>query len=297
MPQSNNKTGETALPILMGASTLATEHRLAQLHVLIGIFGCTISYFLVAADMLPLIMPGWLYLSGLFFFLIYAVIYLAWSPYRKYDLRVTAGILTILDMATATLIILNTGGLLSTFWGLWAAVVLAFIIRFQFSWRNGVIVFLLFCLTMLAAALSMPEVSGLGISLHGAIVGIAFSLMAIILTGYILVHREREAIRLGMKLESEAIHRLVNTVQHEVNNPLTVASGNLMLLHGDSSKEDRDAKLQKIEIALERIGMAIEQLRELEEERIVSGIGVVERYPLREERTSTNQNSSSTDST
>lgn len=294
MPQSNKETGETNLPIFMGASRLETEHRLARLHVLIGILGFTISYFMVAGNMLPLIMPGWLYLFGLFFFLIYAVIYLVWSPYRKYDIRVTAGILTILDLATATLIILNTGGLLSTFWGLWAAVVLTFIIRFQFSWKNRIAVFLLLCLTVLVAALSMSDQV---ISVHGAIVGIVFSLMAIILTGHILVHRELEAIKLGMKHENEAIHRLVNTVQHEVNNPLTVASGNLMLLNADSSEEERDSKLEMIGIALEQIKKAIEQLRELEEVRIVSGIGLVERYPLREERTSINQNNSSTGST
>ena len=150
--------------------------------------------------------------------------------------------------------------------------------------------FLVLCLTLLVAALSMPDPE---ISMHGAIVGIAFSLMAIILTGYILVHREREAIRLGMKQESEAIRRLVNTVQHEVNNPLTVASVYLTLLQDDSPDEDLDSKLEKIETALEQIGTAIEQLRELEKVRIVSGAGLIERYPLREERASINRNNSS----
>ncbi|MCK4772748.1 MAG: hypothetical protein KAT18_07490 [Candidatus Latescibacteria bacterium] len=274
---------ETRLGPYLRANAIETEHQLAIIHVVIGILGCAVSVFLVWKDLLPLLVPGWFYLSGLFFFLVYATVYIIWAPYRKYSLWITAGVITLLDLSIATLIILNTGGLGSTFWGLWAAVALTYIIRFRFGWIEGIVTLLLLSGTFVLAGNMAAESD---IPSHGAIVGVVFSLIAILSSGYILVSRERKAVRQGMMAECETIHRIVNTVQHEVNNPLTVASGNLQLLKAETTEETFMSRMDKIEEALARIGTAVEQLSELQEDHAITGEGLVERYPLREEQKS-----------
>ena len=280
MTHSINEFEKTRLAPYLRSSMVETEHRLAKVHVIIGVLGCAVSVYLVLQDMLPLIMPGWLYLSGLFLFLVYATVYYIWAPYRTHSPYLTAGIITFLDLLVATLIILNTGGLESTFWGLWAAVALTYIIRFRFGWTEGIILVLLLAGTIILGATLVGQFS---LPAHGAIVGTAFSLLAVLSGGYALVGREREAIRKGIDAENQAIQRIVNTVQHEVNNPLTIANGNLSLLKDHATEASFRAKLDKIEDALKRIGAAVEQLKELEAGSPVAGVGTIERYPLSEQ--------------
>ena len=260
-------------------SAITTEHRIADLHVLIGIVGCIVSIPMVVFNFLPLIIPGALYLGAMFLFLLYAIIYRRWAPYLKYPLAISAGTITILDLLVATVIIVNTGGLESANWGLWMAAALSYVIRFRFGWREIAVTLVLFLLTFgvvrgLAPASNLPWQS--------VIVGWGFSLIGILGIGRIMVNSERRAIRNGMATEEETIHRIVNTVQHEVNNPLTVATGNLEMLRLHESG-DHTAGLDKIEEALSRIARAVSQLRVLEHDRSVSGDGPLERFPLQEE--------------
>lgn len=270
----------TRLTPYLRKSAIATEQKIAALHVLIGITGCVMSVFLVVFDMLPLIMPAWLYLGILFSFLLYAIIYSWWAPYRRYLLALSAGMITLLDLLIATVIILNTGGLVSPFWGLWAAAALSYVIRFHYGWKEITATLALFLVTVLFVESAAPPIL---IPAHSTIVGLGFSLLGILGIGRILVNSERKAIRKGLAAEDETIHRIVNTVQHEVNNPLTIATGNLELLRLQESGESI-AGLDKIEEALKRIGTAVSQLRELELDRSISGEGLLERFPLQEEQ-------------
>jgi len=261
-------------------SAIETEQKIAALHVLIGVFGCIVSVLLVVNDMLPLQMAPLLYLGILFFFLVYALVYHLWAPWHRYPLTVTAGSLVVLDLLVATVIMINTGGLASSFWGLWAAAALSYGLRFRYGWREMTVTAALFLVTIWTVAQVAPTQI---ISAHGNIVGFAFSLLGILGIGRILVNSERQAIRDGIAAEDETIHRIINTVQHEVNNPLTIATGNLEMLKMEEAC-DSMAELDRIEEALERIGKAVNHLRDLEFNRSVSGEGLMERYPLHEEQ-------------
>ncbi|MFC1628228.1 histidine kinase dimerization/phospho-acceptor domain-containing protein [Gemmatimonadota bacterium] len=270
----------TRLAPYLRESALETEKKIADLHVLIGVVGVPVTVAQVAHGLLPLIMSGAVYIGIMCTFLLYATIYRQWAPWRRYPLILTAGVITILDLMLASIIILNTGGLASPFWGLWAAVTLSYVIRFRFRWQEAVTTAGLFLLTIwIVWQLAPVQV----VSVLTSIIGFAFSLMGILGIGRILVSSERRAINNGMAAEEETIHRIVNTVQHEVNNPLTIATGNLELLRQQDS-ECSPAGLDKIEAALERIGRAVSQLRELEQDRLVSGEGPLERFPLQEEQ-------------
>jgi len=183
-------------------------------------------------------------------------------------------------MVVATVIIINTGGMASSFIGLWAAAALSYVIRFRFGWKEMSATLVLFLVTLLVTHGLAPVENA---PWHSALVGFGFSLFGILGIGRILVSSERQAIRNGMAAEDEAIHRIVNTVQHEVNNPLTIATGNLELLRQQDSGCS-PVGLDKIETALERIGRAVAQLRELEHDRSISGEGLLERFPLQEEQ-------------
>ena len=270
----------TRLTPYLKESAIATEQKIANLHVQIGVIGCAVSIPLVVFEMLPLIMPAWLYLGILFSFLLYAIIYSWWAPYRRYLLALSAGMITLLDLLIATVIILNTGGLGSPFWGLWAAAALSYVIRFHYGWKEITATLVLFLVTVLFVESAAPPII---IPASSTIVGLGFSLLGILGIGRILVNSERKAIRKGLAAEDETIHRIVNTVQHEVNNPLTIATGNLELLRLQESGESI-AGLDKIEEALKRIGKAVSQLRELEFDRSISGEGLLERFPLQEEQ-------------
>ncbi len=270
----------TRLTPYLRESAIETEQKIANLHVLIGITGFVVSFFLVIFEILPLVMSGTLYLGILFFFLLCATIYSRWAPYRRYQLSLTAGVITILDLLVATVIVLNTGGLASSFWGLWAAAALSYVIRFRYRWQEMAATVVLFLMTIWMVGRFAPVQI---VSIHSTIVGFGFSLIGILGIGRILVNSERQAIRNGMATEDETIHRIINTVQHEVNNPLTIATGNLELL----KQQDSGASivgLDKIEEALSRIGKAVSQLRELEFDRSISGKGLLERFPLQEEQ-------------
>jgi len=270
----------TRLTPYLKKSAIATEQKIANLHVLIGVIGLPISILMVVRDMLPLIVTGEFYLGVLFIFVVYAFVYKLWAPYRRYPLVVTAGILTVLDLIVASFIALNSGGLTSANWGLWAAVALSYVIRFRYGWKEITITFILFIITQTVVHNLAPNEN---FPLYLALVGFGFSLMAILGIGRILTHIERKAILDGIATEDETIHRIVNTVQHEVNNPLTIATGNLELLKLQESGESI-AGLDKIEEALKRIGKAVSQLRELEFDRSISGEGLLERFPLQEEQ-------------
>ncbi|MFC1545356.1 histidine kinase dimerization/phospho-acceptor domain-containing protein [Gemmatimonadota bacterium] len=270
----------TRLTPYLRESAIATEQRIADLHILIGAVGVPVTVAQVALEKLPLIMSGALYIGIMCIFLLYATIYRRWAPWQRHPLILTAGVVTLLDLIVATVIILNTGGLASPFWGLWAAVTLSYVIRFRFRWQEAFTTAGLFLLTIWTVWRLAPVQV---VSVQECVVGFGFSLIGILGIGRILVSSERQAIHNGMAAEDATIHRIVNTVQHEVNNPLTIATGNLELLRQQDSGCS-PVGLDKIEAALERISRAVAQLRVLEHDRSISGEGLLARFPLQEER-------------
>jgi signal transduction histidine kinase len=272
MESITKRTAPTLIPFVW-ARNIETEHRLALVHVGIGIAGVVVSLVPSYFRLLPVIMPGSVYLGILISFLVYSVIYVLWSPYRRYSLRRSAAAITILDIIVATFIILNTGGIASTFWGLWAAVVLTYTIRFPVRWWHWPALAVVFGGIVTAAFLVVPIVPVNRIVL---VMGVTFSMAAVLASGLVLVAAERRAVRDGMSTEHKMIHRIINTVQHEINNPLTIAGGNLnRIQHQPTSGELRNW-LRNIEESLQRISTAVERLKDLEEDRIVETVGSVE---------------------
>ncbi len=261
----------------MEARALEIERRLAWTHVVIGVSGVAVSLLLALNDHLALLTPTPVYLGGLGFFFIYALVYALWAPYRRFPLEYAAGTIALLDLAVATLIILNTGGIGSTFWGLWAAVALTYVLRFRTGWLQVLLLAGTLLATIALSLTCVPPLDGASPYLMGS--GVVFSLGAILSAGYVLASSERRAIQEGLIAECVAIQRLVNTVQHEVNNPLTIASGSVHMLKGklgeDSARECRPS-LENISGALERIREAVERLGELEQDRLVETVGPVE---------------------
>jgi len=272
MESISKRAAPTLIPFIW-ARNIETEHRLALVHVGIGIAGVAVSLVPSYFRLLPVILPSSLYMGILISFLMYSVIYVLWSPYRRYSLRRSAAVITILDIIVATLIILNTGGIASTFWGLWAAVVLTYTIRFPVRRWHGPALAVVFSGIVTTTFLVVPIGPVNRIVL---VMGVIFSMAAVLASGLVLVAAERRAVRDGVSAEHNVIHRIINTVQHEINNPLTIAGGNLnRIQHQPTSDELRDWLLN-IEESLQRISTAVERLKDLEEDRIVETVGAVE---------------------
>lgn len=230
---------------------------------------------------LPLIMPPIIYLGIILIYLFFSLIYYYWAPFKRYNVLVAARIATLLDLIAVTVVLLNSGGLDSPFWALWATVSLIYVIRFPFRWIEGIITAALFLITVEMIRSLVPTLST---AIPVTLIGVGLSLVVLIGSGLILVSSERSAIRKGITAERETIRRIVNTVHHEVNNPLTVLSGNLQLLKRAEFSEKEESWLNAMDEAIARIEDAVSQLRELEEERIISGEGLLERYPIQEKQ-------------
>jgi len=259
------------------ARAVETEGVLAWTHLALGVTGLAVSLVLAYHEQFTLVTSDSLYLAGLGFFMLYALVYALWAPYRRFPLELSAGLLVLLDLAIVTLIILNTGGIGSTFWGLWAAVALTYILRFRTGWSQLLLLVLLFLSTAALSLTYVPPADPVPLSVNLA--GVVFSMAAILAAGFILASLERKAIREGLIAECMAIQRVINTVQHEVNNPLTVASGSVHILQDKLEKtaaQECRPSLENIRGALERIRLAVERLDELEQNRLVEAVGPVE---------------------
>ena len=112
--------------------------------------------------------------------------------------------------------------------------------------------------------------------------GVGMIIYLIIQMGMVLVGLEREAIRTAYETELVAITRIVNTVQHEVNNPLATAKGNMMLAHKKGIPEPFVTYFNKVNDALDTIGTVVNRLTELEEKRTLQGVADIELYTLPE---------------
>lgn len=277
------RTTPNLIPFIW-ARNIETEHRLALVHVGIGIIGVAVSLVPSYFRLLPIILPSTVYLGILISFLVYSVIYVLWTPYRRYSLLRSAAVITILDIVVATFVILNTGGIASTFWGLWAAVVLTYTIRFPVRWWQGPALAVVFAGIVTTTFLVVPIGPVDRIVL---VMGVVFSLAAVLASGLVLVAAERRAVRDGLSTEYKMISRIINTVQHEINNPLTIAGGNLNRIQNQPTSEELRDWVRNIEESLQRISAAVERLKDLEEDRIVETVGSVEWFSSGEQVAST----------
>ena len=84
-----------------------------------------------------------------------------------------------------------------------------------------------------------------------------------IFVGPILYHLIiKKLLTKNLKLEKEkAIHAMASTLAHEINNPLTIALGNIIVL----KKEMNSSRIDDIEAALNRINNLVTNIKELEE--------------------------------
>ncbi len=268
---------DTLIAQFLQTGAIETEQKMARLRVGIGVLAIAISPYLVTMKLLEPVMDSLLYLGFILAYLIYALTYYMWAPYRRFSLVLAARVSTVIDFAAVTVVLVNSGGLDSPFWALWATVALTYVIRFHFGTREGIVTALLFLGTVELCRLVIPTT---GENIPVVLVGVGFSLIVLIAGGLLLVHSEREAVRRALTVENEAIHRIVNTVQHAVNNPLAIVSGNLQLLKRRQTGEKEQEWIGAAEEALTSIGDALGQLRELEDQRLTVGRGPLRQYSL-----------------
>lgn len=254
---------------------LETEEQVARIRVWVAVWALPTGSYLAFADHLSLLVSPWLYAAVLAGLLVYALAYHARQFYRRFDLHSTARGVFLLDLIVVLFVVMNTGGLRGPYWGVVAVLLLLYVMRFGFDWMEAAGTVALVGGTIAAAYLLDPVPIG---TLVNAVFGIALSLVLITLIGYILLERERQAVKEAFTAEIRSISRIVNTVQHEVNNPLTIASGNMRLLKLRLLEEEEGLYLHRIEEALERIQHAVSRLRTLDEVPEVEGEGLLERY-------------------
>jgi signal transduction histidine kinase len=251
-----------------------TERWVARIRVVVALVAAVAGPWMALTGRFSLVSPVPLVMAVEFLLLVYAVIYWVWEPWRRHGLRVTARVASLLDLAVVAFIILNSGGLASPYWGVGAGVVLIYIMRYTITAGELVLIGLVFSAVGVVAQLLTPLPAPL---VPNAVIGIILSLLVVTWAGITLVRRERAVIERELESEHRTITRLINTVQHEVNNPLAIASGNIELLK--YRQTDLPAPyVDRIEDALDRIGDAVRRLRELEAKREVSGEGAMERF-------------------
>jgi signal transduction histidine kinase len=251
-----------------------TERWVARIRVVVALVAAVAGPWMALTGRFSLVSPVPLVMAVEFLLLVYAVVYRVWEPWRRHGLRVTARVASLLDLAVVAFIIPNSGGLASHYWGVGAGIVLIYIMRFAFTAVELVLIGLVFSAVGVVAQLLAPLPAPL---VSNAVIGIILSLLVVTWAGITLVRRERAVIERELESEHRTITRLINTVQHEVNNPLAIASGNIELLK--YRQTDLPAPyVDRIEDALDRIGDAVRRLRELEAKREVSGEGAMERF-------------------
>jgi signal transduction histidine kinase len=262
--------------LLKGAEN--TEMWVARVRVLVALVAVTAGPWMALTGRLPLVSPPALVVTLFVLLFVYALVYRVWEPWRRPGQRYITRMVSMFDLAVVAFIIPNSGGLASPYWGVGAGVVLIFIMRFPITVVEQVLIGLVFVVDGVVAQMLVPLPAPLVLN---AVIGILLGMMVVIWAGVMLVRRERAVIEQELETEHRTITRIINTVQHEVNNPLAIASGNVELLKHRST--DRPAPyVDRIEGALDRIGEAVSRLRELEEDRGLSGEGMTERFTRKE---------------
>jgi len=252
-----------------------TEEQVARIRMWVAVWALPTGSYLAFARHLPLLVSPWLYAGVLAGLLVYARVYQARRLYRRFDLHSAARWVFLLDLVVVLFVVMNTGGLRGPYWGVVAVLLLVYVMRFGFDWMEAVFTIVIVGGIIVAVYLLDPVPTG---TLVNAVLGIALSLILITLVGHILLKRERRALEEVFTAEIRSISRIVNTVQHEVNNPLAIASGTMELLRTRQQGKEEEPYMERIEEALERIQHAVSRLRTLDEVPEVTGEGSLERY-------------------
>lgn len=270
--------GTPALAYLQ-ASALDLERRIANVRIWVAVVAVVTGPYLALTSQLPLVLSPWLYSGMEFFLLFYAVVYRVWAPYRFVSLHVAARAVTLLDMLIVLIVVLNNGGLRSPYWGLGAVVLLLYIIRFDFTPLEMVISGVLLVVGIAANQWIAPLRLA---ALVNMCLGITLTMVTVAVIGVVITRRQNDAVRHAFESEARAVSRIVNAVQHEVNNPLAVAAGNMELLKLRRQIASGDGPyLERIEQSLARVSEAVARLRELQEDPAIVGEGPIERYAAR----------------
>ena len=251
-----------------------TERWVARIRVVVALVAAVAGPWMALTGRFPLVSPVPLVVAVGLLLLVYAVVYRVWEPWRRHGLGHTARVASLLDLAVVAFIIPNSGGLASPYWGVGAGIVLIYIMRFAITVGELVLIGLVYAAVGVVAQLLAPLPAPL---VPNAVIGNLLGMLVVIWAGITLVRRERTVMERELESEHRTITRLINTVQHEVNNPLAIASGNIELLKHRQT-ELPAPYVERIEGALDRIGEAVYRLRELEADRGVSGEGMLERF-------------------
>jgi signal transduction histidine kinase len=269
-------TGTPAEPFLR-ESALTIEQRIADLRLIAAVFTfvfASIKYFSHAQEYLT---ADWVYTGTVICFLVYAVGYRIWEPYLKYSLIWSTRTVIFMDFCVALVLIINNGALLSPYWALLVLVALEYTLRFGYLLIEFAFGAFLFFVGVAISSLLDPanRIAFLNVAL-----GVGMIIYLIIQLGMVLVSREREAIRTAYETELAAITRIVNTVQHEVNNPLAAAKGNMMLAHKKGIPEPLVTYFNQVNDALDSISSVVNRLDELEEKRTLQDVADIEIFTL-----------------
>lgn len=239
-----------------------TERRIAILRTAAAIVAVTVGPIMAVSGMLTLVMPVWLYVALEVFLLIYAVTYMIWAPYKKYSLHKCALTVHMLDVCMTIVIILNNGGMGSPYWALMAVIALVYTIRFGYTKMEVIVGAVIFGGTIALTEILLPAPFS---AIANVTIGIGTIIVVVVAVGRMIVRRGEEAIQRAFEAEQLTVTEMINAVQHEVNNPLTIASGNMELLQRKDIPADQSPYFDRIQLSLGRIGVAVKKLRQLDD--------------------------------
>jgi signal transduction histidine kinase len=172
---------------------------------------------------------------------------------------------------------MNNGGFFSPYWALLALVALIYVVRFGrtlLEYIGGLLVFIG------AIAVTQHLQMADWLALLNILIGVGLIITLIVEVAVLLVGREREAITGTFEMELNAVRRMVNTIQHEIYNPLAAAKGNVDLIRQHEVPDAFAGNLDSLDQALRTIETVVQRLQRLERERLVRGIGNLEVYSL-----------------
>jgi len=268
--------GTPAAPYLL-ASAKVTEEKIAELRIFAAAFVFIYGGIKLLTGAQEYLTPPGIYLAGIIWLLVYSVVYRLWRPYERFSVVATARLVNLNDFLVATILIINNGGFASPYWALLALVALIYVVRFgrtRLEFFGGVLLFSgAVAITQSLQAVAWPV-------LLNVLLGVGVIIVLIVEVAVLLVGREREAITGTFEMELNAVRRMINTIQHEIYNPLASAKGNVALIRQEKVPDSCNKYLDSLDQALRTIENVVQRLQQLERERLVRGIGNLEVYRL-----------------
>ena len=233
---------------------------MARLRVAGNFVWCLVIVPLAYAGILPLRVSRGAFVAVAVGFLVYAILYLVARPWVRMGVRAAARFSTLMDLGSVLFYIVNTNGLTSPMWMGVPLILLAYTMRFGYSATDLVIWAGSFAVMAVVSSAVVPNDAGIAtVTLTATLIISGFT---IALT-QMMVRQEREAYRRALGAENRAMDLMIQTLQHDVNNPLAILSGNIELLEHNSNLPADAPYLLRIRSALRRISHALTRIEDL----------------------------------